>query len=297
MTKNLRARDETGSLFDSLAFCGFGAGRAEEVAIGVTRAGTPIKALIGASDLDVRSKKKRILFVGGLDGSARTAQAAASWTKLLNASTGNELKDTAFSAIVCGNPDGLANKLTGDNGVGGNPARGYPPTGDAYLSPTNPESHYVWRWIGMHAPDLVIELVEGDQIGWVNSATRPADSLAVALPLNKACNVGSIDARTLSVDAAANVPRELLKQLAAELPGEPKPGSARAVMQQRNRRTPVEVAEQLAKVYGRDLTSVAYIPAVACLDACVWPALRKTNRRCPTCRTLPRYMWNRPSRR
>lgn len=40
----------------------------------------------------------------------------------------------------------------------------------AYNSKTDPEAAYVWRWIGMHAPDLVIELMAGDEIRWrVNS--------------------------------------------------------------------------------------------------------------------------------
>lgn len=233
-------------------------------AIGVTRAGTPMKALITGEDLNIHSNKRRILLVGGLDGSPRTTQAATQWMRefyrLPESSRGN----LALSAIACGNPDGLAAKELNDNGVGGNPARGYPPQGEAYLSPTNPESHTIWRWIGMHAPDLVIELIDGEKTEFVEMKSRPTDSLAVTLGSNRVCNVGTIAARVLSIDAMHELPLKLLKEQAAMLPVSVD-GSARTEMQKRDGRTPVEVAQQLAKVYGHDLPTVAYIPAVACL--------------------------------
>ena len=60
----------------------------------------------------------------------------------------------------------------------------FPPTGDAYAK--NTESHYLWRWLGAHAPDLVI-IVGAD----------PAH-LAEALASNQVAGVGTIPARVVA---------------------------------------------------------------------------------------------------
>lgn len=236
-----------------------------QMPIGVTRTGAVIQAIITEDDLKTNSNKQRVLLIGGLDGSPRTTQAAITCMSEFYSQPESARTGFALSIIAGGNPWGINNKAIGDNGAGGNPARGYPPQGDAYLSPTNPESQYIWRWIGMHAPDLVIELVDGETMQFVDTATRPADSLAVALPKHPACNVGFIQARVLSVEAQKPISLELIQQAAADLPKQPAADSARRVMRLRDERTPIEVGNQLAKVYGHDLPTVAYIPAVACL--------------------------------
>ncbi len=234
-------------------------------AIGVTRSGTPIQALVDAEDLDVYSPKRRILLVGGLDGSRRTTQAATDWAIQFQRLPSAARRNMTLSAIACGNPDGWSRRLLGGNGAGGNPAVGYPPAGEAYGSTTNPESQYVWRWIGMHAPDLVIELVEGEQTAKVELETRPADSLAVNLGKHAVSGVGTVQACVLAVDSTSKPTWDLLNQLVEALPEQPAAGSARQEMQARLARTPQQVATRLAKVYGHELPTVAYIPAVACL--------------------------------
>ena len=118
--------------------------------IGVTRQFTPIPALITDDDLDYRTRKTRVLLVGGLDGSDASVQStlrALKW--FYSAAEARDLrKRFAVSAVPVANPDRWAGA-----GGAGNPTRGYPPPGDAYSSPTDPEAAYLWRWIGMHAPD------------------------------------------------------------------------------------------------------------------------------------------------
>ena len=46
------------------------------------------------------------------------------------------------------------------------PADSYPPQGPAYLSETAPEAAYLWRWLGMFGPDLVVEVRSGANAGW-----------------------------------------------------------------------------------------------------------------------------------
>ena len=274
---------KSGTIFCPLIFCPIAliltlvtAGRAQELPqlqaaffhqtpIGVSRTGAVIQAIITDDDLKTNSMKRRVLLIGGLDGSPRTTKAAISCMSEFYSQPESARAGIALSIIAGGNPWGIQNKTIGDNGSGGNPASGYPPQGDAYLNATNPESQYIWRWIGMHAPDLVIELVDGETSKFVDVTTRPADSLAVALPKHRACNVGFIQTRLLAVESAKPIPLELLQQAVAELPKPPAADSARRAMQQRDERTPIEVGNQLAKVYGHDLPTVAYIPAVACL--------------------------------
>ena len=54
----------------------------------------------------------------------------------------------------------------------------FPPTGTAYRD--NTESHVLWRWIGIHAPDLVVVAGSGDA------------PLAAALAQNAVAFVGKI---------------------------------------------------------------------------------------------------------
>ena len=235
--------------------------RAQEISfpIGVTRANHPILATITADDLDIHVQKRRILLVAGLDGSPSTSQAAKAWM------SANTRDNVAFSAIVCGNPDALQMHRVGKNSVGGDPARGYPPKGEAYNSPTDPESQTIWRWIGMHAPDLVIELIDGPETKAIDLTDRPTDSLAVQLPQHAVGGVGTVRAAVWSLSKDAQIPNELLNGELARLDAKPPENSARYAMQQRDLRQPLQVCEQLAKVYGHDLPTVAYIPAVACM--------------------------------
>lgn len=231
--------------------------------VGVTRTGTAIAAHISNDDLDIDCPKRRVLIVGGLDGSARTAKAAAAWMREFHSLPANSQGNLALSVIACGNPDGMARNLEHANGSGGDPARGYPPVGDSYLSATNPENQYIWRWIGIYAPDLVIELIDGEATQFVEPQQLPADGLAAALKTNRSCQVGTIDGRVLAVGSNSPLPIQQLRELVESW--HPIEGNARSLLQQRIHRSPTETASQLAKVYGHELATVAYIPAVACL--------------------------------
>ncbi|MGN6133859.1 MAG: glycoside hydrolase family 88 protein, partial [Aureliella sp.] len=142
----------------------------------------------------------------------------------------------------------------------------------AYVSPTAPEAQYLWRWIGMHAPDHVFELVEGVANHVVPAAARPSDTLAAQLEKVPACQVGLIPATSWSVPPGnttpfAEVAQLLLQEIArgnASLDQVHK-SAARRELEGRDSRTALEVAQQLSRVYGHDLPSVAYIPAVACI--------------------------------
>lgn len=197
--------------------------------IGITRGMTPIESLLTAEDLNYESRKTRILLVGGLDGdrgAAKVVQEAFTWYL-----TNNRIRKYTVSAVPLANPE----KVT---------IEGFPPKGEAYGM--NAEAHYLWRWIGMHAPDLVV--VIGPDMGLID-----------ALNKNAPAHTGTIPARTI------NATGKFMPSLIATLDREKfhGPSPARAAIQKRLARKPSEVARELAIYYGHDLNDAVYIPAVA----------------------------------
>jgi rhamnogalacturonyl hydrolase YesR len=204
-------------------------------AIGVTREGTPIPCLIANPDLKPDSKQHRVLLVGGLDGSRESTEAV---TKAFETFQPTARHPVSLSAIPNVRPGAADRELL---------AMPFPPTGSAYHQPENDVAHYLWRWIGMHAPDAVI-LVAAD-----NDASAAA--LAKALQTTAPCGTGTIPC---SVTAPADLPETLASTAASA-----HPSAARQELQRRNARSAIEVATELAHVYGHQLDPVAYIPALA----------------------------------
>jgi len=226
--------------------------------IGVTRKGVPIPALITEDDLDYFTPKRRVLLVGGLDGSEASAQATVDVLQWFyeDAEARPYREKIVLSAVPLANPDGWTLGVGPSNGSGGDPAAGYPPQGAAYAGSTNPEAAYLWRWIGMHAPDLVIDLRAGKEI------TAARDDLVTQLPKARPSGTGPIPALRFQIDADSEQgPLELFKRI--EPSGTHAESPARRAIQARLQRTPLEVARQLARRYGHTLDQVAYIPALA----------------------------------
>ena len=110
----------------------------------------------------------------------------------------------------------------------------FPPQGEAYAG--GREAHHLWRWIGVVAPDAVV-VVGNDPSG-----------LAEALSHDSPAGVGRVAVLPAGAAIAAVAP-----------------SPAREEIERRMRRTPDEVAKQLAKNYGHELPEAVYIPAVAVL--------------------------------
>jgi unsaturated rhamnogalacturonyl hydrolase len=106
------------------------------------------------------------------------------------------------------------------------PVRGtpvFPPSGAAYKE--NGEGHRVWRALHLAAPDAVVML---DEYPGLEEALRGKTPVMRGAPLDR-----------------------------------PEKSLLRLTMEEQMRRTPRQVLEQLAEVYGRELKSVVYIPAFA----------------------------------
>ncbi len=144
-------------------------------ACGVTRAATAIPALLHPDAYAAETRRTRVLLLGGLSGrSEDTALTFQALEAYLDAGEGL-MQAVALSAVLCGNPDGLSLDLAPHNGVGGTPSAGYPPGNHFYDEAHNPETRYLWRWVGMQAPDLVLEIHTGPQAVW--HASGSASSL------------------------------------------------------------------------------------------------------------------------
>lgn len=137
-------------------------------AIGVTRRETPIAAFVTAEDAEPVTKKSRVLLIGGLDGQRESVDAVLEVLKWFytHEDAAEYRKTVLLSAVPCANPDGVLLDKGEENGAGGKPGRGYPPEEKFYLSKTNVEAQYLWRWLGLHGPDIVIDVRVAKETSW-----------------------------------------------------------------------------------------------------------------------------------
>jgi rhamnogalacturonyl hydrolase YesR len=160
--------------------------------------------------------------VGGLDGDPGSSHLVAETLKKYEA-TPQSKRRFRLIAIPQANPENA--RVT------------FPPVGVAYKE--NPESHYLWRWIGIHAPDLV--LVVGED-----------RDLVAALPNNAVAGVGGVPARRFAAtDTLLGVTREV------------RPSAARTEIDRRLKRTPIALARELEAHYGHEWRDPVYVPGMS----------------------------------
>ena len=244
-------------------------------ACGVTRSLTPIPALLDRNAYSADTARIRILLVGGLSGRPADVDMALHALELYTGGGDGLALRIALSAIPCGNPDGLRLNRGPANGAGGNPSQGYPPEGNYYFDEQDPEKRYLWRWICLQAPDLVIAVRAGDgSVRWeCNGAARrfaPAlaaremekDSLLGALGEGHPEGLGPIPAlRLTSPDEF--LPREISRLFGVvQQDGMAGKSPARATLERRRSRTPIYIARVLAAAYGHSFDPVVYTQGV-----------------------------------
>jgi unsaturated rhamnogalacturonyl hydrolase len=199
---------------------------AERWSIGLTAKNRTIVALVVAG---ASASAPTVLLIGGLAGSDATvgvvSQEAAAFEALPQSR-----RSFRLIALPLANPDGQPLQ--------------FPPTGTAYKE--NAESHVLWRWIGIHAPDLAI--VVGESAG----------GLADALSQSAVGFVGRVPSRVVAAKPGIMTPG-ILRSLAAPIPL----SEAHLEITRRLSRTPRELAEELGKVYGHEFEPPTYISAMA----------------------------------
>jgi len=244
-------------------------------ALGVSRKDRPVWFAYHRADLDFFTPKRRIVLLGGWDGSSASVQQILSFAEWFYASPEAAPYRERFvvSIVPCLAPDAYA--AQGDDPVVPAPAGSngtFPPPEPAYAA--GAEAAYLWRWLGMFAPDVVIsvETLPKDGTAKILSGSDeslPEKSLVRQLRKLAPSNTGSLFSfvwqAPLADDPATSVaPLPALLQDWAQTK-DLGPSPARRELQTRLARSPREVAETLTKVYGRKLPAVEYIPALAVL--------------------------------
>ncbi len=201
----------------------------ETLAIGLTANGTVINAMhVGAG----RHAAPAVALVGGLEGADASSRAVrdelAAYAAKPDAERGFEL-----FAVPVANPE--KQPLV------------FPPTGPAYRE--HAESHVIWRWLGLHAPDLVL-VVRGDSAAAAAAGAGAAPRLAAALAGMDVAGVAPIPSRVVSGEATM-----LAGLSAAALP----PSPAHVEIERRRARTPQTLANLLAPIYGQNFDPPIYI--------------------------------------
>ena len=191
----------------------------ERWTIGLATSGAPIEAVVVAGR---SASSPTVLVVGGLQqpdqSSDAVARESASFEQIPQSR-----RPFRLIAVARANPD--AQPLQ------------FPPSGAAYRE--HIESHVLWRWVGTHAPDLV--LIAG-----------PDPGLVEALSQNVVVDVGRIPSRR--VDASTRFLQSLTARIAFS--------NAHQELDRRMARSPRALAEELARVYGHQFTEPNYIAAM-----------------------------------
>jgi unsaturated rhamnogalacturonyl hydrolase len=201
--------------FVSLVFAALPLAGADTWDVGLTENGTVIEATVVAGR---SAALPTVLLIGGLDGDDGSVAVVRQELQRFEA-VKPDRRRFRLLAIPLANP--------------GHAELSFPPAGVAYRE--HPESHSLWRWIAIQAPDLV--LIAGNQ----------DFGLANALSQNAVAGVGRIPARKGNLESVKDLPRS----------------EAHREIERRLNRSPRQVAEELAQYYGHDFDQPAYIQAIA----------------------------------
>jgi rhamnogalacturonyl hydrolase YesR len=189
--------------------------------VGLTGKGATIRAAV------VRASSESapvVALIGGLAGEDASSRAVTQAVETFDKQPQNSRRYRLIG-IATANPD--AARLI------------FPPVGVAYRD--NAESHALWRWLGIHAPDLV--LVAGpDESGFAHALSE----ISVA-------GIGRIPARSLAANA----------RLLEAIPATIAESEAHHEINGRRRRSPRQVADELSRIYGQDFEQFTYIPGMA----------------------------------
>jgi unsaturated rhamnogalacturonyl hydrolase len=194
---------------------------AERWSIGLTAIDERIDALVVAGN---SAQSPTVLLIGGLQGSDNTVNIVNQEIAAFEALPA-ERRPFRLIALPLANPEGRPLQ--------------FPPTGTAYKE--NAVSHVLWRWIGIHAPDMALIVGESG-----NAAAEALSQSSVAF-------VGKIPARVVPAKSG------ILSSLASPVPI----SEAHMEINRRRSRSPRELAEELGKVYGHEFGQPTYISAMA----------------------------------
>jgi rhamnogalacturonyl hydrolase YesR len=235
--------------------------------IGLTASGRRIAALEPAAP--ALATQPRVVIVGGLDGSRDISRA------VLDVVAGRLAADppvrTRRNFQLAAVPCVFADRCDGEGAPGASPAAVavFPPDKGYFDAPDQRETRYLWRWITMLGPDLVIDVREGPALVWrANALAAPKvpeatgagpESLAGALGAPNAAGLAGVPAVELTGPRAVVV--EALRDfLQVKVLATPSP--MRRALTNRELRAPLTLARILAARYPAS-PIMSYIPALS----------------------------------
>ncbi len=236
--------------------------------IGLTAGERNIAAL--EPSLPVLSTQPRIALVGGVDGSGdgtRVVLDLVTW-RLNDTSIVRNRRRWQVAAVPCALPD-RCDPVAGAPAASPQAAPTFPPENGFFDAPDLREARYLWRWITMLGPDLVIEVRHGDTLEWranalararvPRSAEAAPGSLAGALGLGAPGGLAPVAALQVS-GPPAEVTRALREFL--DGPPTPSPSPLNRLLVARQVRSPLDIARMLALRYPAS-PIMSYIPALS----------------------------------
>jgi rhamnogalacturonyl hydrolase YesR len=237
--------------------------------IGLTATGRRIAALEPA--MPALATQPRVVLVGGLDGSTDSGRAildVLSW-RLAADPPVRTRRNVQLAAVPCV----LADRCDAGGAAAAVAASAdepsFPPDRGFFDAPEFREARYLWRWVTMLGPDLVIEVRDGPALAWranalaaarvPGSAASSAASLAAALGAPSAADLGGVPALEIRGPRAAVV--EALRDfLQVKILATPSP--MRKALVARESRAPLALARLLAARYPAS-PIMSYIPALS----------------------------------
>lgn len=239
--------------------------------IGLTGTGRRIAAIEPAAP--ALATQPRIVIVGGLDGSTDGARAVldvVSW-RLAADPPIRTRRNFQLAAVPCVFADRCDVDAAARTPAAATPAPAvtFPPDKGYFDAADQRETRYLWRWITMLGPDLVIDVRSGATLEWRANAlavskqpdatAAAADSLAGALGAPNAAGLAGVAALQLSGPRAAVI--EALREfLQVKVLATPSP--MRRALALRESRAPLGIARLLAARYPAS-PIMSYIPALS----------------------------------
>ena len=243
-------------------------------ACGITRLGSVIPVFVHPDADNPAATGIRVVLIGGLRGRSTDVEAARIAAEILPSLARDAGVELLLSVIPAANPDAFSEDAESDDPLSIRPAFGYPPEGGFFDDSDNPEARYLWRWISFAAPDLLLEVENGDGVEWrenaaggtlgrvLNAASvSPQDSLIAGMGDGEPSGLAPIPGLRLSVNPEA-LQAELEKLISA-LGSSSFRSPARFVLDARRQRSVMEIARLLGRTYGYALDPVIYTQGVA----------------------------------
>ncbi|MGD9906076.1 MAG: glycoside hydrolase family 105 protein [Vicinamibacterales bacterium] len=262
------AAQSTTEIESALQALAGGANQYAVEAIGLTPDGQRIMALEPA--LPPVANQRRVILVGGLDGTAEATRAVLdvlAWSSESGAVISSNRRRWQVAGVPCVLPGRC--DVQGAARASAAAVAPFPPDKGFFDAPQDREARYLWRWVTMAGPDLVVEVRSGDRLAWtanalasrlVTGATPAApDSLAGALGTGAPSGLAPVAALQVSGPTPAVVAalRQLLER---RPPNDPSP--LHRVFTTRRARRPLDLARMLAGQYPAT-PSMSYIPALS----------------------------------